>query len=377
MKNKSILFTLIYYLVFFGSTLAQSTNYGWLAKNSWSLGFGGTYPKYVSTNVDVREESGYGGYASIQRNFSEHIGFQFELNFIHLEGLAGSPSLTVTNNLGVGNLGLLYYFVPCEPISPYLSLGLGFFYSTISNSPIAKLNDSYVDYQLNLNFGAEWRLTENWKIKTEVGSHFPASTKFDGLFGTVGGGLLGGIYDTYMSFDLGFLYYFSYGEKSNLCDIYEGIGIQVDYNKIEEIVKKYTVKPLDVDYDRIESIVKKHKTPGIIEDNWVLVGVNFDFDKANIRPESIPILLNAVQILTANPEIKIEVQGYTDNLGSDGYNQRLSLKRAEAVRNYLIAKGINANRITAVGYGKSKPVADNSTTEGRALNRRIEFKILN
>jgi OOP family OmpA-OmpF porin len=377
MKNKRFFFVLTVLFTVNSVSLCQSSNYKWLSKNSWSVGFGGTYPKYVSTNVDVREESGYGGYASIQRNFSEHIGLRFEINFIYLDGLAGSPSQIVTNNLGVGNFGLLYYFVPCEPISPYLSLGLGFFYSTIDNSPIAKLNDSYVDYQLNLNFGAEWRLTENWKIKTEVGSHFPASTKFDGLFGTTGGGLLGGIYDTYMSFDLGFLYYFSYGEKSNLCDIYEGIGTQVDYNKIEEIVKKYTIKPVEVDYDRIESIVKRHKVPVIAEDNWVLVGVNFDFDKADIRPESIPILLNAVQILSANPDIKIEVQGYTDNLGSDSYNQRLSLKRAEAVKNYLAAKGINQNRITTASYGKSKPVADNNTAEGRALNRRIEFKILN
>jgi OOP family OmpA-OmpF porin len=77
-----------------------------------------------------------------------------------------------------------------------------------------------------------------------------------------------------------------------------------------------------------------------------------------------------------NPDVKIEIQGHTDNIGSDKHNQILSLQRAETVKYYLIAKGVAANRLTTVGYGKTRPIADNKTEQGRGINRRIELKII-
>ena len=76
-----------------------------------------------------------------------------------------------------------------------------------------------------------------------------------------------------------------------------------------------------------------------------------------------------------NPTLEVEIQGYTDNIGTEEFNQELSLKRANTVLNYLVAKGISAKRLTATGYGGNNPVADNSKESGRSLNRRIEFKI--
>src|SRR5690606_18439734 len=183
---------------------------------------------------------------------------RLKTSYLHLEGKAGN---TVTNNLILGDLDLLYYFIPCEPISPYAGAGLGLFYNTIENSPTTALNKSNLDYQLNFNFGAEWRISEKWNLKTELGYHTAASSKFDGTYGTQNGGVLGGITDAYMTFDLGVQYFFSKGEKSNLCDMYDGVNAQIDYDKIEEIVKRYAVtQPAEVDYDRIEDIVKKHKS---------------------------------------------------------------------------------------------------------------------
>ena len=77
-----------------------------------------------------------------------------------------------------------------------------------------------------------------------------------------------------------------------------------------------------------------------------------------------------------NPDVKVEIQGHTDNIGSDRYNQKLSLQRAETVKNFLIAKGVAADRLTTVGYGKTKMIMDNKTEQGRGLNRRIELKII-
>jgi outer membrane protein OmpA-like peptidoglycan-associated protein len=105
----------------------------------------------------------------------------------------------------------------------------------------------------------------------------------------------------------------------------------------------------------------------------VLEGVNFDFDKATLRQEDLAIIDKDVVGLDKWGNVNIEVAGHTDNKGSDKYNMRLSQERAEAVRNYLISKGIAADRLTAKGYGESQPVADNATDEGRFKNRRVEL----
>jgi outer membrane protein OmpA-like peptidoglycan-associated protein len=105
----------------------------------------------------------------------------------------------------------------------------------------------------------------------------------------------------------------------------------------------------------------------------VLEGVNFDFDKATLRQEDIGSLDNDVATLKTWGDVDIEVAGHTDSMGSDAYNMKLSQQRAEAVRNFLISRGVAADRLTAKGYGESQPVADNATEEGRFKNRRVEL----
>jgi outer membrane protein OmpA-like peptidoglycan-associated protein len=108
-----------------------------------------------------------------------------------------------------------------------------------------------------------------------------------------------------------------------------------------------------------------------------LRGINFDFNKATIRPDSYYILDEAAQVMKEIPELKVQIEGHTDSKGSDEYNQKLSESRANSVRHYLISKHqIDPLRVTAVGRGEKFPVADNETEEGRALNRRIDFVIL-
>jgi outer membrane protein OmpA-like peptidoglycan-associated protein/tetratricopeptide (TPR) repeat protein len=104
-----------------------------------------------------------------------------------------------------------------------------------------------------------------------------------------------------------------------------------------------------------------------------LRNVFFEFDRADIKPESEVELLEVVRLLQAHPKWKVEVQGHTDSVGTAMYNQQLSQRRAEAVRQFLIQRGIKAERIQAKGYGSSRPIAPNTTEEGRALNRRTEI----
>lgn len=105
----------------------------------------------------------------------------------------------------------------------------------------------------------------------------------------------------------------------------------------------------------------------------VLQGVNFRTGKSVLLPESQVILDRVAESLLGNPDVKVEVGGHTDATGSKAANQRLSLARAESVRQYLISKGVPAARITAKGYASTRPIAENSTVEGRAANRRVEL----
>lgn len=105
----------------------------------------------------------------------------------------------------------------------------------------------------------------------------------------------------------------------------------------------------------------------------ILKGVNFDTDKWNLDDADKAILDPVAVSLNEWPDVKVEVQGHTDSSGGDKHNLDLSQKRAQSVMDYLVSKGVNAARLTAKGYGETKPIADNKTKEGRAENRRVEL----
>jgi len=108
----------------------------------------------------------------------------------------------------------------------------------------------------------------------------------------------------------------------------------------------------------------------------VLRGVNFDFDKYNIRPDARSILDEAVQTLKSEPSIKVSVEGHTDSRGTDAYNQKLSERRADSVADYMSRGGISRSRLSTEGFGESRPVASNETDDGRAQNRRVELRVI-
>lgn len=126
---------------------------------------------------------------------------------------------------------------------------------------------------------------------------------------------------------------------------------------------------------------EKYKEIKIIRDEKGLrvrlkFNVLFNYGKYKLRKRSHSALNEIVKLLREYPENRILVEGYTDSIGSKKYNLRLSAKRAEAVKKYLVSKGIDKNRIKAMGYGEEKPIASNKTKQGRALNRRVEIVIL-
>ena len=105
--------------------------------------------------------------------------------------------------------------------------------------------------------------------------------------------------------------------------------------------------------------------------------IQFETNKAVIKPESFGLVDEIVAAVRDTPQIKkLSIEGHTDNVGNDKYNQKLSDQRAAAVRTYLVEKGIDAGRLVAKGWGESKPIGDNATEEGREQNRRVEFIIV-
>jgi len=154
-------------------------------------------------------------------------------------------------------------------------------------------------------------------------------------------------------------------------------------------VSQYRTNPLDKDTDKGTkedgAEVAENTDPLDPKDDvmvlkegtkFSLEGILFDTAKATIKPVSSEILEKAYAALTANPTVKVRIVGHTDNVGSAASNLTLSRQRAESVMNWLIKRGIAADRLTAIGKGLTEPRATNDTPEGRQLNRRIEFEVV-
>jgi len=112
-----------------------------------------------------------------------------------------------------------------------------------------------------------------------------------------------------------------------------------------------------------------------VERTIILDDVLFDFDKSNVKPEAGAILDRLVAFMNENKDKKVNLSGHTDNVGTEAYNQALSERRVNSVRDYVVKKGVDAGRVSGQGFGESKPIADNKTREGRAKNRRVEIKV--
>lgn len=136
------------------------------------------------------------------------------------------------------------------------------------------------------------------------------------------------------------------------------------------------------EYRHANVVELEEETPDVVEADFeekiiITQKIHFEFDRSVIRPISFPILDDVVTVLHENIQIKkVEVGGHTDSVGSDAYNNKLSLTRANAVRNYLISKGVSPDRLSAHGYGETQPIGDNETALGRAKNRRTEFTVV-
>ena len=240
---------------------------------------------------------------------------------------------------------------------PYLLGGLG-------NTKHTNVIDQDSNMSLNLGVGVQGKLARHWSTRAQLlyrtdkdGDTIPSHSSFDDIYFSVG-----------LNFDFG-------GTepppppppppppapppKPENPDL-DGDGVPNERDKCPNTRPGAVV---DLDGCEVEAVIE-------------LQGVHFDFDKSTLRPEAKVILNQAASLLEQHERVVVEVAGHTDSVGSDQYNQGLSERRANAVRDYLVEQGIRASRLTAVGHGESRPVATNDTAEGRQENRRVELVVL-
>lgn len=146
----------------------------------------------------------------------------------------------------------------------------------------------------------------------------------------------------------------------------KSIGEEIEYNELEipilEEGEEFQDVVLTITYEAPKS--------------FTLNSIQFETGKSTLKESSYVLLADLVEIMKLKPSMKILIAGFTDSDGDDNANLLLSQKRADAVKQYLVSKGISAKRVLALGYGETKPIADNSTEEGKAKNRRTEIKVL-
>jgi len=299
-------------------------------------------------NQDLDDGLTYG--LSLGYHFTEHWALEGTLNYIDTE-LEDSGHDVDTY---LYHIDALYHFMPSEKLVPYFAVGIG--------GIIFDPEDMSSDQDLSLNYGAglKYFLTENIALRGDVRHVYSYEPSQSNLLYTLG-----------LTFLFG-------GEKAKEIS-YEAPKVVEAPKPVEKPKPKLVEPPKDSDGDGVpDNLDKCPNTPKGATVNevgcWVCKDLKFDFDKWDIKPQYYPCLNEEVDYLKSMPEMKVEIQGHTDNVGGQEYNQNLSEKRAMAVMNYLVSKGIAEDRLSIKGFGFSKPIARNDTAEGRAMNRRVQFK---
>lgn len=330
--------------------------------------FGGFYMR-ADKDRSPRNESGdsFGYQAAVGQRINDNLWVEGQFFGDTIE--TGTSNGTDFYQTGLG-VDLQYAFGQRSEFTPYILAGIGGVYNDVPGrdevSPYANIGVGFT--------------------KSILG--------FDGLRLR---GELRAVYDDYNE---------DTGGSEGKIDYRAGLGLEMAIGKtpepeviIKEVpVEKVVIKevpvervvikepePVDDDGDGVINAADKcPNTPAgakvdgngcVIEQTLVMRDITFDFDSARLTTNAQRLMENAVAFLRSDSSARVTIAGHTDNRGSDSYNLKLSRDRANEVRDYLIGYGIEANRLQAVGYGETRPVASNDNEAGREVNRRVEFRI--
>lgn len=281
-----------------------------------------------------------------------------ELNTSHFNFETNVPAGTDYYRTALG-IDAVYAFNPAG-WSPLLLIGAGAVY-----------NDAAPDNRDNFDFTANGGIGLLTPVLNDYGVRMRLEARY--------------VYDTF---------------EDNPTDIHAYLGVtfplrkpmtrEVVRTEVKEVVRERIVReeaPRDSDGDGVPDSLDRcpHTLRGAQIDREgcvvesaviVLQGVHFEYNSAALTAASHAILSQAAESLRGQATMRVEVAGHTDSSGSDAYNLQLSSKRAQSVVDFLVAQGIDRSRLSSVGYGEMRPVADNDSAEGRASNRRVEFRVV-
>jgi OOP family OmpA-OmpF porin len=253
-------------------------------------------------------------------------------------------------------LDLVYSLNQRRTFSPFLLVGIGGDYNDVVPD-----HDDSVDFYANAGIGLVTRPIGYYGFRLRAEARY--------------------VYDDFKGGQNDFRY--SVGIELPLSPYEQPHSVPVTTSTNTEVVKTETMVDSDGDgvpdqFDKCPSTPQGMPVDGVgcgLEQVITLTGVNFEFDKASLTPDSRKILEEVSLKVAHFKDVPMTLEGHTDSKGSDAYNMKLSQLRADSVRNFLIEQGVSGDKLTAKGMGESHPVADNNTEAGRALNRRVELHI--
>jgi len=396
-----------------------------------STGFGqiragsGTISPYIGGytfegNEDLKTRPAYG--LRVGYNFTKHFGIEGYGQFVHTEfDLPGSPDMDVYS-FGVEGL---WHFMPDNRLVPFIALGLG----DTHYDPDMPGVSSRDKFTLGYGPGLKYSLTEDWALRADVRHVMPFNDHHSNVLYTLGisysfGGKKkemvvkevapvaaakvevpkdsdgDGVFDdkdecpnTPKGVAVDERGCPLDSDKDGVPDYRDKcpdtpVGVKVDQDGCpldsdKDGVPDYRDKCPDtpagvkVDQDGCPQVELKKEAAAVekelIEKGRARIDIKFDFNKAVVKPQYHDELQKFADVLKAHPELHVVIEGYTDSVGDDAYNLKLSEKRAASVRKYLIKKfGVDESRVSSKGYGETKPIDTNKTAKGRANNRRVE-----
>ena len=310
-------------------SLVATTSLNVLAQGQGAVeleAFGKRY--FTDSSRDIENGNLYGG--SIGYYLTEDVSLALSYGEYHdmtsNDAFGADGHKDIKGNLAA--LDAIYHFgEPGVGLRPYVSAG--FAHQNISNIPPRSGRDHSTF--ANVGTGLKYYFTEN----------FFAKASLDGM----------------------------YNLDAQEAEWMAGVGVGLNFGGT-------TAAPAPAPEPVVEPVAAVEPTPEPVETVRVELDVKFDFDKSKVKEESYSDIQNLADFMNQYPQTTTTVEGHTDSVGTDSYNQKLSERRATAVREVLVNQyGVGADRVDSVGYGETRPVADNATEAGRAVNRRVEAAV--
>jgi len=313
-------------------------------------------------NMDLDTGPTYG--VRLGYDFTKHFGAELSFDFVDTKYT--EPANSIGTNVWNYRLEGLYHFMPENRLVPFISLGAGGQNLDFKDAATKNKSRFAADYGV----GLKYFLTEAIALRADV-KHLLA---FDSVYNEL-------VYTLGLSIPFGAQKAVPAAAPAAFVAETKQAEAAPAVEKVEAapvIPKEVEPAPIVIQEDekKMKAAAAEAVAKEIIEKGRATINVEFDFDKADVKSRYYDEIKKFADVMAKYKDLKVVIEGHTDNIGTEAYNQDLSMRRADSVKNCLIKKfGTEETRLTSKGYGFSKPIADNKTAAGRQKNRRVEAAV--